>query len=56
MRELALIEDNPDTRLLPRAILGSTYHITEHESSAPGLEAVSGNAERPVALSRATLV
>ena len=50
MREIALIEDNPDTRLLMRAILGVTYHITEYESGPPG------NAERLVAFSRATLV
>lgn len=40
MREIALIEDNADNRLLMQAILGATYHITEYESGPPGLEGI----------------
>ena len=39
---IALVEDNPDNRLLVQAILDDLYDITEYES---GTAALSGLAE-----------
>lgn len=45
MTRIALVEDNPDNRLLVRAILEDLYDIDEYES---GPEALAGiRAERP---------
>ena len=45
MRRIALIEDNPDNRLLARAILEDSYEIDEY---ANGPDALSGmHAARP---------
>jgi len=40
MKQIALIEDNADNRLLVQAILGGSYDITEYESGALGLAGV----------------
>ena len=37
MRHLAVVEDNPDNRLLLRALLGDDYVITEYENGAEAL-------------------
>ena len=39
MKRIALVEDNPDNRLLARAILEELYEIVEYES---GLDALEG--------------
>ncbi len=39
MKKIALVEDNPDNRLLIQAILEGVYEITEYET---GLQAVEG--------------
>ena len=39
MNSIAVVEDNPDNRLLLQAILGDTYSLTEYES---GIEALEG--------------
>lgn len=44
MKRIAVIEDNPDNRLLVRAILEDHYEIEEYESGALALPAL---AERP---------
>lgn len=38
MRRIALVEDNPDNRLLVRAILDGIYAIDEYETGADALE------------------
>lgn len=38
MTNIALVEDNPDNRLLVRAILEDLYDITEYESGNEALE------------------
>jgi CheY-like chemotaxis protein len=45
MIRLAVVEDNPDNRLLVRAILGDAYDITEYAS---GPEALAGLKSTPV--------
>lgn len=46
MKHIALVEDNPDNRLLVRAILEDLYEIVEYES---GTEAIAGmRTHRPV--------
>jgi len=37
MKKIAVIEDNPDNRLLLRAILEDHYEITDYESAFEGL-------------------
>jgi len=44
MKKIAVIEDNPDNRLLLRAILEERYEITDYES---GFEALSGMPAKP---------
>ena len=45
MTRIALVEDNPDNRLLVRAILEDLYDIVEYES---GIDALAGmRVERP---------
>ena len=38
MKTVALVEDNPDNRLLARIILGSLYEVTEYETGFAALE------------------
>ena len=38
MKQIALVEDNPDNRLLVRVILESLYEITEYENGFAALE------------------
>jgi len=38
MKKIALVEDNPDNRLLVRVILESLYEITEYETEFAGLQ------------------
>lgn len=45
MKKIAVVEDNPDNRLLVRAILMDTYQITEFETGAAALAGLS--TERP---------
>ena len=45
MTRIALVEDNPDNRMLACAILGDAYQIDEYESGADALAAFE--AERP---------
>jgi CheY-like chemotaxis protein len=40
MRKIALVEDNPDNRLLVRVILDSLYEVTEYETGFAALEAL----------------
>jgi CheY-like chemotaxis protein len=42
---IALVEDNPDNRLLVRAILEDLYEITEYESGTQALDGL--RSERP---------
>jgi len=44
MKRIAVIEDNPDNRLLLRAILEDRYQITDYES---GFEALTALAAQP---------
>jgi CheY-like chemotaxis protein len=45
MKRIALVEDNPDNRLLVQAILEDHYHVTEYEN---GVDALAGiRADRP---------
>jgi two-component system cell cycle response regulator DivK len=44
MKKIAVIEDNPDNRLLLRAILEDRYEISDYES---GFEALSGMPAKP---------
>lgn len=37
-RTIAVVEDNPDNRLLLRAFLGDRYEIVEYEAGPPALE------------------
>jgi two-component system, cell cycle response regulator DivK len=43
MKRIALVEDNPDNRLLVHAILGGAWELDEYES---GVAALSGMLER----------
>jgi CheY-like chemotaxis protein len=38
MKKIALVEDNPDNRLLVRVILDSLYEVTEYETGFTALE------------------
>jgi CheY-like chemotaxis protein len=38
VKKIAVVEDNPDNRLLVRVILDSLYQITEYETGASALE------------------
>ncbi len=40
MKQIALIEDNPDNRLLVRVILEPLYQVTEYESGFAALEGI----------------
>ncbi|MFA6560352.1 MAG: response regulator [Verrucomicrobiia bacterium] len=39
MKKIAIVEDNPDNRLLVRAILGERYEVAEYEN---GMDACEG--------------
>jgi CheY-like chemotaxis protein len=41
MKRIAVIEDNPDNRLLVRAILEDEYEVDEYESGAAALSALA---------------
>lgn len=43
MKNIALIEDNPDNRLLVRVILADSYSVTEFESGVEALPALRQN-------------
>lgn len=45
MKHIVLVEDNPDNRLLVRAILDDRFEITEFEAGEPALAALA--ARRP---------
>jgi two-component system, cell cycle response regulator DivK len=47
VKRIALVEDNPDNRLLARAILEDVYEIIEYES---GADALAGMRDRVPAL------
>lgn len=47
MIRIALVEDNPDNRLLVQAMIGESYDIDEYEA---GLDALTGVERRPVEL------
>lgn len=44
MKKIAVVEDNPDNRLLVRVILESLYEVTEYED---GFAALAGLPQRP---------
>jgi CheY-like chemotaxis protein len=39
MKTVAIVEDNPDNRLLVRALLEDLYRLAEHEAGLPALAA-----------------
>jgi CheY-like chemotaxis protein len=43
MSRIALVEDNPDNRLLVQAILDGVYEIDEYESGADALAGIQAN-------------
>jgi len=42
-RKIAVVEDNPDNRLLVQALLEDLYEISEYETGADALEGLSGD-------------
>ena len=48
MKKIALVEDNPDNRLLVRVILESLYQVTEYETGFAALEGLAK--EKPALL------
>ena len=50
MRRIALVEDNPDNRLLARAILEDRYEIVEYESGPDALAGMRTRAPELVLL------
>jgi CheY-like chemotaxis protein len=42
-QRIAIVEDNPDNRLLLQAMLGGTYELTEYESGSAALEGLKKN-------------
>jgi CheY-like chemotaxis protein len=38
VKKIAVVEDNPDNRLLVRVILDSLYDVTEYETGSSALE------------------
>ena len=52
MKKIAVVEDNPDNRLLVQAILDDKYELSEYET---GAEAVAGLADdRPDLIPRSS--
>ncbi len=45
MKKIAIVEDNPDNRLLVRALLEDLYQLVEYESGPPALRGLA--AARP---------
>jgi len=45
VKRIAVVEDNPDNRLLVRALLEDRYEVAEYESGAAALEGLA--ADRP---------
>ena len=43
MKKIAVVEDNPDNRLLVRVILDSLYEVTEYETGLSALEGLQTN-------------
>lgn len=43
MKKVALVEDNPDNRLLVQAILADLYEVTEYETGQEALAALPTN-------------
>jgi two-component system cell cycle response regulator DivK len=43
MKKIAVIEDNPDNRLLVRVLLDSLYEVTEYETGSSALEGFQSN-------------
>ena len=42
MKKIALVEDNPDNRLLVQAILEDQYEVAEYETGTEALEGMAG--------------
>jgi CheY-like chemotaxis protein len=40
MKRIAVVEDNPDNRLLVRVVLGDSYHVTEFENGFDAVAAI----------------
>jgi len=43
VKKIAVVEDNPDNRLLVRVILDSLYEVTEYETGSSALEGLQSN-------------
>ncbi len=43
MKQIAVVEDNPDNRLLARVILESLYQVTEYENGFAALEGMTNH-------------
>jgi CheY-like chemotaxis protein len=43
VKKIAVVEDNPDNRLLVRVILDSLYEVTEYETGLSALEGLQTN-------------
>jgi CheY-like chemotaxis protein len=43
VKKIAVVEDNPDNRLLVRVILDSLYEVTEYETGSSALEGLQNN-------------
>jgi CheY-like chemotaxis protein len=43
VKKIAVIEDNPDNRLLVRVLLDSLYEVTEYETGSSALEGFHSN-------------
>jgi CheY-like chemotaxis protein len=43
VKKVALVEDNPDNRLLVRVILDSIYEVTEYETGSSALEGLQND-------------
>jgi CheY-like chemotaxis protein len=50
MRRIALVEDNPDNRLLARAILEESYEVDKYENGADALAGLRTQPVRPMLL------
>jgi len=43
VKKIAVVEDNPDNRLLVRVLLDSLYEVTEYETGSSALEGFQSN-------------
>ena len=41
MKKIAVVEDNPDNRLLLQALLGDSYEVEEYETGADALQGIA---------------